>query len=293
VYLVRVSISSFSFFTKTMKKQIMLGLILAVTLGACNQNGNVTPGTTTSAVVGAGRAATDSYGKGTTITADQLPAAATTYLTNDYTGYTLVQAVKGTDRMGATFYAVVIEQKSVRYHLHFDANGAFVASKGGHGPGMNDANETTITADALPAAITTYLTTTYPSGYTLVQAEQAADSAGVVIYYETVITSGGKAFQLNFDPAGNVLKGGGGKGGPGGPGGGKPMGTSLTATQLPPTVTTYLTTNYTGYTFGQAYQATTRDGVTVYAVMITQNSNKYFLLFDANGAFVSVRTGKH
>jgi hypothetical protein len=291
VYLVRVSISSFSFFTKTMKKQIMLGLILAVTLGACNQNSNVTPTTTTSAIVGAGRTTTDSYGKGTTITADQLPAATTTYLTTNYAGYTLIQAVKGTDRMGATFYAVVIEQNSVRHHLHFDANGAFVVSKGGHGPGMNDANETTITADALPAAITTYLTTTYP-GYTLVQAEQAADLAGVVIYYETVITVSGKTFQFNFDPAGNVLKGGGGKGGPGGPGGGKPMGTSLTAAQLPATVTTYLTTNYTGYTFGQAYQATTRDGVTVYAVMITQNSTRYFLLFDANGAFVSVRTGK-
>ena len=275
-----------------MKKQIMLGLVLAATLGACNQNSNVTPTTTASAVAGAGRAATDSYGKGITITADQLPAAATAYLTTTYAGYTLIQAMQGTDRTGATFYAVVIEQNSIRYHLHFDANGAFVAGKGGRGPGMNDANETTITADALPAAITTYLTTTYP-GYVLVQAEQAADSAGVVIYYETVITANGKTFQLNFDPAGNLLKGGGGKGGHGGPGGGKPMGTSLTAAQLPATVTTYLTTNYSGYTFGQAYQATTRDGVTVYAVMITQNSTRYFLLFDANGAFVNVRTGKH
>lgn len=269
----------------------MLGLLVAAMLGACNQNSNVTPSTTTAAVVGAGRTATDSYGKGTTITADQLPAAATTYLTTNYAGYTLIQAVQGTDRMGTTFYAVVIEQNSVRYHLHFDANGTFVACKGGHGPGMNDANETTITADALPAAITTYLTTTYP-GYTLVQAEQAADSAGVVIYYETAITANGKTFQLNFDPTGKLLKGGGGKGGPGGPGGGKPMGTSLTAAQLPATVTTYLTTNYAGYTFGQGYQATTRDGVTVYAVMITQNSTRYFLLFDANGAFIGVRTGK-
>ena len=273
-----------------MKKQLMLGLVLAVTLGACNQTSNVTPATST--VVGAGRAATDSYGRGTTITADQLPAAATSYLTTNYTGYALVQAVKGTDRTGATFYAVVIEQNSIRYHIHFDANGAFVAGKGGRGPGMNDANETTITADALPAAITTYLTTTYP-GYTLVQAEQAADSAGVVIYYETVITANGKTFQLNFDPAGNLLKGGGSKGGHGGPGKGKPTGTSLTAAQLPATATAYLTTNYTGYTFGQAYQATTRDGVTIYAVLITQNSTRYFLLFDANGTFINVRTKKH
>ena len=274
-----------------MKKQILLGLVLAVVLGACTQTSDVTPTTTTSAVVGAGRTTTDSYGRGKTITADQLPAAATTYLTTNYAGYTLIQAMQGIDRMGATFFGVVIEQNSIRYHLHFDASGAFVASKGGHGPGRNDANETTITADALPVAITTYLTTTYP-GYTLVQAQQAADSAGVVIYYETVITVSGKTFQLNFDPTGNLLKKGGGKGNHGGPGAGKPVGTSITAAQLPATVTTYLTTNYVGYTFGQAYQATTRDGVTVFAVMITQNSAKYFLLFDANGAFVSVRTRK-
>lgn len=270
-----------------MRKQIILGLLLAATLGACNQTSNVTPATSTA--TGAGRTATDSFGKGVTITADQLPAAATTYLTTNYAGYTLVQAVQGTDRMGATFYAVVIEQNGVRYHLHFDANGAFVASKGGHGPGPNDANETTITADKLPAAITTYLNTTY-SGYTLVQAEQAADTAGVVMYYETVITYNGKTFQLNFDATGNLLKGG--KGDKGGPGGGHPMGTALTADQLPAAITTYLTTNYAGYTFGRAEQGTTRDGVTIYAVMITQNSTKYFLLFDANGAFISVRKPK-
>ena len=269
-----------------MRKQIFLGLVLAATLGACNQNSNVTPATTTA--TGAGRTATDSFGKGVTITADQLPAAATTYLTTNYAGYTLIQAVQGTDRAGATFYAVVIEQSGVRYHLHFDAAGAFVASKGGHGPGPNDANETTITADKLPAAITDYLNTTY-AGYTLVQAEQAADAAGVVMYYETVITSSGKTFQLNFDATGKLLERG--KGGPGK--GGAPQGTQLTADKLPAAVTTYLTANYAGYTFGDAYQATTRDGVTVYAVMITQNSTKYFLLFDANGAFVSVRTKKH
>lgn len=258
----------------------MLGLVLAAMLGGCNQSSNVTPATTTTAT-GAGRAAADSYGNGTTITADQLPAATTTYLTTNYAGYTLIQAVKGTDRMGATFFAVVIEQSGVRYHLHFDASGNFVASKGGHGPGPGEANETTITVDKLPTAITDYLTATY-AGYTLVSAEQAADSAGVVIYYETVITSGGKTFQLNFDATGKLLQRGKG-------GGGKPVGTSLTADKLLPAITTYLTTNYAGYTFDEAYQATTRDGVTMYAVKITLSSVKYFLLFDANGAFVSVR----
>lgn len=262
-----------------MKKQILLALVLAATLGACNQNGTgVTPATTTT---GAARAAVDSYGKGTIITADKLPAAVTTYLTTTYAGYTLVQAVQGTDRMGATFYAVVIEQAGVRYHLHFDASGKFIASKGGHGPGPNEANETTITADKLPAAITDYLKTTYPD-YTLVQAEQAADSAGVVIYYETVITSGGKTFQLNFDATGKLLQRGKERGG-------NPMGVSITADKLLPAITTYLTKNYAGYTFGAAYQATTRDGVTIYAVMITQNATKYLLLFDANGVFISVR----
>ena len=270
-----------------MKKQLMLGMAIVALLTACNTNNALNPNQTASARV----SAVDGFGKGTIITQDKLPQAVLDYLTKTYAGYTFVQGVQGTDRAGATFYAVVIEQGGVRYHLHFDANGALVAGRGGHGgPGPNEANETTITQDKLPKAVLDYLTATY-AGYTFGMAEQAADASGVVLYYEVSITQNGKQLDLNFDATGKLLERKGGQGGPGGHGP-NGQGTAITQDKLPAAVTDYLTKNYTGYAFGRAEQATTRDGVTIYAVMITQGGSDYFLLFDANGAFVSVRKKK-
>jgi len=140
-----------------------------------------------------------------------------------------------------------------------------------------------ITADKLPQAVLTYLTATY-AGYTFVGARQAADSAGVVLYYEVGITQNGKLVRLNFDATGKLLERP--KGGPGRPD--APKGTSITADKLPAATTTYLTATYAGYTFKRAEQVTTRDGVTLYAVAITQNSTDYFLLFNADGSFRAV-----
>jgi len=267
-------------------KQILFSMAIAVTLLACNPNG-----TSVSPDSGAARSsAVDSFGKGTVITADKLPQAALDYLTKTYPGYVFVQGVQGTDRAGATFFAAVIEQGGMRYHLHFDASGALVAGRGGRGgPGPNDANETTITQDKLPQTIRDYLTATY-AGYTFVAAEQAADAAGVVLYYEVAILQGGKPVRLNFDATGKLLeRPQGGPGGNHGPGpGGAPTGTSITADKLPAAATTYLTANYAGYTFTRAEQVTTRDGVTLFAVAITQNGATYFLLFNADGSFRAV-----
>lgn len=271
-----------------MKKQLMIGVVAAALLAGCDKNSAVQPDDTSTTAAARG-AAVDGFGKGTVITQDKLPAAVVDYLNKSYAGFTFVQGVQGTDRAGATFYAVVIEQGGVRYHLHFDANGALQPGRGGKGgPGLKEANETTISQDKLPQAILDYLTTTY-SGYTFDSAEQAADAAGVVLYYEVNIKQGDKLIHLNFDATGKLLerpKGGKGGRGP------KGAGTSITQDKLPATTLTYLTTNYAGYTFGRAEQVTTRDGVTIYAVMIRQGDTPYFLIFDADGAFVSVRTKK-
>lgn len=264
-------------------KKLMVFLAIAVALSACSQTGsNVSPADQTSA--SARGVAVDSFGKGTVITQDKLPQAARDFLTKTYPGYTFVQGVQGTDRAGATFFAAVIEQNGTRYHLHFDASGAVLPGrecKGG--PGRGEANETTISQDKLPQAILNYLTTTY-AGYTFVGAEQAADSAGVVLYYEVGIVQNGKPVRLNFDATGKLLERP--KDGPGGPGGpGAPKGTSITADKLPAATNTYLTATYAGYTFKRAEQVITRDGVTLYAVAITQNGTEYFLLFNADGSF--------
>ncbi len=264
-------------------KKLMGTLAIAVALSACSQTGrDVSPADQSSALARTG--AVDSFGKGTVITADKLPQAARDYLAKIYPGYTFVQGVQGTDRAGAMFFAAVIEQTGTRYHLHFDANGAILPGRDCHGgPRNGEANETTISSDKLPQAIRDYLTATY-AGYTFVGAEQAADSAGVVLYYELLIVQNGKPVRLNFDATGKLMERP--KAGPGGPGApGRPMGTSITADKLPAVTTTYLTATYAGYVFKRAEQVTTRDEVTLYVVAITQNNDTYFLLFNADGGF--------
>ena len=265
----------------------MLGMVVTALLTACNQTGVVSPDDQATEALARG-AALDGFGKGTIITQDKLPQTVRDYLTKTYAGYSFVQGVQGTERAGAVFYAIVIEQGGVRYHLHFNASGALQPGRGGHGgPGPRDANETTITQDKLPKVVLDYLTATY-TGYTFGRAQQGADAAGVVLYYEVTVTQGGKLIHLNFDATGKLLerpKDGRGHGPHG-------AGTSIAQDKLPPTVLDYLTKTYAGYAFGRAEQVTTRDGVTIYAVMIKQGDAHYFLLFDAKGVFVSVRTKK-
>ena len=60
------------------------------------------------------------------ITADKLPAAALTYLTTNYAGYTLVQAEQGTITAGTVYYEVKFTLNGRRKEIHFDANGALI-----------------------------------------------------------------------------------------------------------------------------------------------------------------------
>jgi len=270
-----------------MKKQLIVGMAVAALLTACNQNSTVQPDDQAT-VASARGAALDGFGKGTVITEDKLPQTVRDYLAKTYAGYTFAQGVQGADRAGATFYAVVIEQGSVRYHLHFDANGALLPGRGHKGgPGPREANETTITQVNLPKTVLDYLTATY-AGYTFGMAQQGAGAAEVVLYYEVSITQNGKKIHLNFDATGKLLERPKGDKGHGPHG----AGSAIAQDNLPQTVLNYLTKTYAGYAFGRAEQVTTRDGVIIYAVMIKQGDAAYFLLFDANGAFVSVRTKK-
>lgn len=265
----------------------MMGLAVMALLSACNKD-SVQPDDQTTAASARG-SAVDGFGKGTVIAQDKLPQTVRDYLGKTYAGYTFVQGVQGTDRAGATFFAVVIEQGSVRYHLHFDENGTLQPGRGSKGgPGPKDANETTITQDKLPTKVQEYLKATYPE-YTFGMAQQGADAAGVVLYYEVSITHNSKKIHLNFDATGNLLVRK--EGGPGGHGS-KGAGTAIAQENLPQPVRDYLTTTYNGYAFGRAEQVTTRDAITVYGVKITHNRADYFLIFDKDGKFVSVRTKK-
>jgi len=146
----------------------------------------------------------------TVVSASSLPAAVLTYLSTNYAGYTLVQAEQGTNlNGGATYYEVTFTYSGAIKELHFDMTGAVLAEsghgKGGdHGKGGSGGNtEVVITADKLPAAALTYLSTNF-SGYTLVQAEQGTDSSGAT-YYEVKFAYNGKTKEIHFDANGALL----------------------------------------------------------------------------------------
>lgn len=64
---------------------------------------------------------------------------------------------------------------------------------------------------------------------------------------------------------------------------------SVTFTSLPAAIGTYLTTNYSGYTFKKAFKVSTAAGVLDgYVVVIMFNSKPVAIRFDAAGAFVAV-----
>ena len=202
-----------------MKKYLILAFTALIAIGivSCNQNG-VSPtdsmaSTLTSARIAGVTSTTGNNGtltcgnSETVITADQLPAAVLTYLSTNYAGYTLVQAEQGTNlRNNATYYEVTFTLNGTTKELHFDMTGAVLASSTGGGKGHGGGSSSTevmITADKLPAAALTYLTTNY-TGYTLVQAEQGTTTAGTV-YYEVKFTLNGRTKEIHFDASGALI----------------------------------------------------------------------------------------
>jgi hypothetical protein len=61
--------------------------------------------------------------------------------------------------------------------------------------------------------------------------------------------------------------------------------TAVTEANLPAGITTYLTTTYPGYVFDKAYSLSLNGTIKAYAALITSNSTKYVVLFDASGVF--------
>jgi uncharacterized protein YfiM (DUF2279 family) len=153
--------------------------------------------------------------KGTPVAQADLLAAIKTYLDTNYKGYTFVQAMSKSTNGTVTGYSVGITFDGVDYFVSFDAAGVFVNArekgdepkdKGGHGKGNAPWNTLTdVTQADLPAAIGTYLDTTY-KGFVFVDAKVAKDSAGVVVKYIVHFTLSGKRYHAEFDKDGKLTK---------------------------------------------------------------------------------------
>ncbi|GAB3639986.1 PepSY-like domain-containing protein [Spirosoma arcticum] len=140
---------------------------------------------------------------------------------------------------------------------------------------------TRIDVATLPATVTSYISTSY-AGATVNYA--AKDDAGNFLVAITQ-NSQRKALLFNADGTFNrelSLRGGGkGHGGGHGHRGGRDSLTVIAVANLPAAITSYITTNYASATITAAALDATRG----YFVMITQNSQRQTLLFNADGTF--------
>ena len=149
---------------------------------------------------------------------------------------------------------------------------------------VKGSSETVVSAESLPAAVLTYLSTNY-AGYTLVQAEQGTNLNGGATYYEVTFTYNGATKELHFDMTGAVLANSGRGKGKGGSGGNNTE-VVITSDKLPAAALTYLSTNFAGYTLVQAEQGTDSSGATYYEVKFTYNGATKEIHFDATGGLL-------
>ena len=139
---------------------------------------------------------------------------------------------------------------------------------------------TRIEVATLPATVTSYISTSY-AGATVNYA--AKDDAGNFLVAITQ-NSARKALLFNADGTFNreLSLRGGGKGHGHGHRGNRDSLTAVAVANLPAAITSYITTNYASATITAAALDATRG----YFVMITQNSQRQTLLFNADGTFV-------
>jgi hypothetical protein len=226
------------------------------------------------------------------VSALALPASITTYLTNNYTGYTFKKAYTIKNSNGTIDgYVAVIYYNSKPVGVLFNSNGNFVRvleqrekgdidGKGWHLGGRFEdrggIKKDTVALGALPATISSYFTNYYATD-TLLKAFTNRDSSYLVVskdngLYVSLFDSKGnfiRRVELPFQPAHYQVK---------------------ELANLPSTITSYLDTAYTDYTLKKAYTLSLSGPVKAYIVIIDANSTRYALEFDATGSFVRVKT---
>lgn len=230
------------------------------------------------------------------VAATDLPAAVTTYLSANYSGYTFAKAFSVTNSSTSTIdaYVVVIFYNDKPVGLLFDSSGNFVKvleqrekrdidGRGWHDGGgrfcdRDGRGRDSIALSSLSASILSYMATNYPQD-SLVKAFQNRHDSSIA-----VISKNNGLFATIFDANGNFkarinL--------PAPPG----HCVSIAQTDLPSNVQSYLSTTYPNYVFEKAFAAYNSSNVLQgYVVVINANNTKYAVKFDAPGNFVSVRT---
>lgn len=131
-----------------------------------------------------------------TVALSAIPANILSGFTASYASDTLVKAFKSAD----SGYVLLSRNNGV-FATAYNASGIFVNRVAMHEGGKGQA--TAIEASALPAAITNYLTTTYP-GYVFNKAFSLSVN-GTVKGYVVVIDANNTRYGLSFDSGGNFI----------------------------------------------------------------------------------------
>lgn len=250
----------------------------------------------------------------TRLTAAQLPASVSSYLNQTYAGYQLVVAESMQISGTVQEYRVQILTNNQRVDVHFDGTGTFRDAHTAPGNLTTAHSVSYISRDKLSDAIKTALSSTYAS-YTYGWAEEHIHDGTTT--YDVKLFSSGQPVVLHFDTSGTQVAPAG-PGGPTGPGsttavagpGPKPGGPTppasgtatppasgtatppapanhqfiLDATKLPSAITSYLQTNFNGYTFLAADLHTPPTATTgEYNVDLAVGQQLYKLRFSASG----------
>jgi hypothetical protein len=220
-------------------------------------------------------------------TAAQLPAAISTYLNANYSGYTYIKTFSVKKSGTVEGYIVAIKFNDKPVGLKFDATGNFVKvfeqrergqlkgkgwKKGGRFDGRDGQHRDTIALSALSTLVKAYFTLNYPQD-TLLAAHTGKGGDIVVIsanngLHATLFTSG----SLFLKRAPLVLQAG--------------KKTTISQAELPAKIATYLTTTYPAYVFHRAYAVKINSTIQAYLAFIDANDTKYALHFDASGNLV-------
>jgi hypothetical protein len=219
-----------------------------------------------------------------------LPSNVSTYLTSNYSGYTLIKGFEIKDSAGNIGgYVAIINYNGKPVAILFDGTGAFIRvleqiekgdedNDGWHRGGRfcdrdpNERERDTISLSALPASILSYITTNYPND-SLEKAYVNIDSSYLIIsadsgLYATVFNHTGdfvKRVQL-------FSRG--------------PVSQFVGQTALPANTQSYLNTTYPNYVFEKAFSFEMNGVLQGYIVVIDANSTKYAVEFDASGNFI-------
>jgi hypothetical protein len=132
-----------------------------------------------------------------TVQLGALPAGILSYFTSNYPQDTLVRAYINSDSS-----YVIFSKNNGAFATVFTSNGTFVSRV--QLQSHDNENVSTVVQSALPSAVQTYLSTTYPN-YVFNQAFSFSEN-GTLLGYVVCVDANGTKYAVAFDASGNFVK---------------------------------------------------------------------------------------